>query len=329
MVLAAVETVIAIFLMIGAGVFIASKKWVTSETMNIFPKIIVNIAIPCMIVYFFSDPEYITKQKLIDAWLPVALVFVVLPLIFILGKLIAAAFRIPRTRRGVFAALFPFSNSIFIGVPVATALFGSAGLPFVMYYYLANTTFFWTLGFYSIRRDADLINGAGSRVGIREVMRKLVSPPMITLIGMFIIVLSGVTLPPFLVTAAKDMNGLVTPLSLVYMGCMIYGYRKECFGFERDVVPVMLGRFLIAPGIIFAACTLAAGLFGGQLGSIDPVLMRNVITVQAGLPAMTNISIVAAYCGADSGFATKSFFWTTLASLLTIPAYMLLFHSIA
>ncbi|MGE5496235.1 MAG: AEC family transporter [Burkholderiales bacterium] len=328
MVLAAVETVIAIFLMIGAGVFVAAKKWVDSETMNIFPKIIVNIAIPCMIVYFFSDPEYITRQKLIDAWLPIALVFIVTPLTFILGKLVAAAFRIPATRRGVFAALFPFSNSIFIGVPVATALFGSAGLPFVMYYYLANTTYFWTLGFYSIRRDADLIKGENSRVGLGEVMRKLVSPPMITLVVMFIVVFSGVKLPPFLVTAAKDMNGLVTPLSLVYMGCMIYGFRKECFGFERDVVPVMLGRFLIAPGLMFAACTLAAGLFGGQMGSIDPVLLRNVVTVQAGLPAMTNISIVAAYCGADSGFATKSFFWTTLFALLTIPAYMLLFYSI-
>jgi predicted permease len=73
---------------------------------------------------------------------------------------------------------------------------------------------------------------------------------------------------------------------------------------------------------------LAMNLFQGQFGSIDPAFMRNVFTVQAGLPAMTNISIVAGYYGADSGFATKSFFWTTLVSLLVIPAYMILFQNI-
>lgn len=321
----AVEAVVSILLMIAAGVFISWKKWVTPEAMKIFPKIIINVAMPCMIVYFFSNPEYITRQELIDAWLPLIIVFAIVPFTFLLGKFVAAAFRMPKTRRGVFAALFPFSNSIFIGLPIAKALFGGDGISFAIYYYLANTTFFWTLGFYSIRRDADAISGADSGAGIKEVMKKLIAPPIITLIIMFAVVFSGLSLPGLIVKTAEEISGLITPLSLIFMGCMIYGFGKECVGFERDLVPVLLGRYIIAPGLLFAACTLAAGLFGGRFGSVDPGLMRNVFTVQAGLPAMTNISIVAEHYGADSGFATKSFFWTTLVSLLTIPAYMILF----
>ncbi len=323
MVWTAVETVISIFIMIAAGVFISWKKWVTAETVKIFPKIIVNVAMPCMIIYFFSDPEYITRQKLLDAWLPLLIVFTVVPLTFFLGKLVAIVFRIPKTRRGVFAALFPFSNSIYIGIPVARALFGDVS--FAMYYYLANTAFFWTLGFYSIRRDADAINGADNRISISDIMKKLIAPPIITLIIMFALVFSGLKLPGLIVKTAEDISGLITPLSLIFMGCMIYSFGKKCVGFERDLVPVLLGRYIIAPGLLFAACTLAMGFFGGQFGGVDPILMRNVFTVQAGLPAMTNISIVAENYGADSGFATKSFFWATLVSLLTIPAYMLLF----
>jgi malate permease and related proteins len=329
MIWTAVETVITIFIMIAAGIFISWKKWVTAKTVDIFPKIIINVAMPCMIVSFFSDPEYITRQGLIDSWLPLLIVFTVVPVTFFLGKLAAVIFRIPKTRRGVFAALFSFSNSIFIGIPVATALFGGGGdtafFPFVIYYYLANTTFFWTLGFYSIRRDADAISGSKIKIGFNEVIKKLISPPIITLIIMFLIVFSGVTLPALLVTTAKDISGLITPLSLMFMGCLIYSYGKKCVGFEKDLVPVLLGRYIIAPGLLFAACMLAKNLFGGQFGSVDPILMRNVFTVQAGLPAMTSVSIVAGNYGADSGFATKSFFWTTAVSLVTIPAYMLLF----
>lgn len=344
MVWTAAETVLSIFVMISAGVFISWKRWVTAETMKIFPKIIINIAMPCMIVYFFTNPEYITRQKLVESWLPLIIVFAVLPITFFLGKLVAVIFRMPKKRRGVFAALFPFSNSIFIGLPVATALFGADGIPYAIYYYLANTAFFWTLGFYSIRRDADLISGAGGRIGFKDVMKKLISPPTITLLIMFAVVFSGLDIPGLMAAAAGFnpagfavmivvktagyLNNLVTPLSLIFMGCMIYSFRKECVGFERDLVPVLLGRYIIAPGLLFAASMFAMSLFGGQLSSIEPGLMRNVFTVQAGLPAMTNISIVAENYGADSGFATKSFFWTTAVSLLTIPAYMLLFSVI-
>jgi predicted permease len=312
--------------MIAAGIFISWKRWVTAETMKIFPKIIINVALPCMVIYFFS--EKLDRQQLFESWLPILMVFIIVPLTFVLGKLVAAVFRIPKTRRGVFAALFPFSNSIFIGLPVATALFGDAGIPFAIYYYLANTTFFWTLGFYYIRRDTDAISGNENKIGFVDVIKKLASPPIITLVVMFAVVFSGLKLPGLIVTTAEKISGIITPLSLIFMGCMIYSYGRKCIGFEKDLVPVMLGRFIIAPGLLFAASMLAVNLFGGQFGSIDPELMRNVFTLQAGLPAMTNIAIVAENYGADSGFATKSFFWTTAVSLLTIPAYMLLFSFI-
>jgi predicted permease len=326
MVWTAAETVLSIFIMIAAGIFVSWKKWVTAETMKIFPKVIINIALPCMIIYFFS--EKLERQQLLDAWLPLLIVFTTVPVSFFLGKLIAVIFRVPKTRRGIFAVMFPFSNSMFIGLPVAQALFGDSGIPFALFYYLANTTFFWTLGYYSIRKDADRINGTDCKVSFKEVIKKLITPPIITLIIMFAVVFSGLKLPGIIVTPAEYLNGLTIPLSLIFMGCLIYSFGIKTVRPEKGIIPVMLGRYIIAPGMLFAASAAAISLFGAQFQSIDMIMMRNVFTVQSGLPTMSQTSIVASHCGADAEFATKCFFWTTAVSLLTIPAYMLLFSII-
>ena len=50
--------------------------------------------------------------------------------------------RVPANRRGVFISMFAFSNSVFIGVPVSTALFGEEAVGFALLYYIANTSIF-------------------------------------------------------------------------------------------------------------------------------------------------------------------------------------------
>ena len=42
--------------------------------------------------------------------------------------------------------MFSFSNSMFIGFPVVSGIFGDPGIPYLMLFYLINTTLFWTLG---------------------------------------------------------------------------------------------------------------------------------------------------------------------------------------
>ena len=38
------------------------------------------------------------------------------------------------------------SNSLFVGYPVCTELFGAEGTPYVMCFYMMNTFFFWAIG---------------------------------------------------------------------------------------------------------------------------------------------------------------------------------------
>ena len=60
---------------------------------------------------------------------------------------------------GTFASMFTLSNTIFIGLPVNFVLFGEGSLPYVLLNYIANTSFFWTIGAYSIARDGAILAG--------------------------------------------------------------------------------------------------------------------------------------------------------------------------
>ena len=319
------QAVIVIFGLIGAGMLAAWRKWITPDIANAFPKLLVNLAVPCMAVYHFYTG--LDRQQVLDAWLPLLVLLLVFPVSYFAGRLFAVIFNIPKTRRGVFTVLFSFSNSMFIGFPVAQALFGDAGLPFAMYYYLGNTTFFWVLGYYAIRSDADVISGSRSRLAAGEVVRKLATPPIITIIVMLAIVMLQIPLPGFVVDTARYLGALTTPLSLIFMGCVIWESGLKGLGFEANIAHVLTGRFLLIPALMFFACQLAVRLLAPAGTAADLLMMRNVFTVQAGLPVMTQTVIISQLHGADVKFATKSFIWTTMASVVFIPVYMVLFQN--
>lgn len=332
------QAVLVIFLLIGTGVFVAWRKWLTPDVAKALPRLITNFALPCNIVSSFYN-NFAAAQKtagasqseLVAPWIPLLIVFVVVPVTFIIGSVAARIFRIPRERRGVFTVLFALSNSVFIGFPVAQALFGDAGMTYAVYYYMANTTCFWTLGYIMIRRDADFIRGETSKIGVGEVLKKLATPSLITILVMFGVILSGIELPQFVLKFSQYGGALTTPLSLIFTGCMIYEAGLSGIKYEKGIGAVLAGRFLLTPALCFGACMLAIGWLSGgasQARLDEFTLMRNVLTVQIGLPVMTLSVIVSQRYGADALYATRGVVWTTLASLITIPLFVLLFQFI-
>jgi predicted permease len=204
-------------------------------------------------------------------------------------------------------------------------------MTYAVYYYLANTTCFWTLGYLLIRRDADCISGEKSRIGAGEVLKKLVTPPLITILVMFGVILSGLHLPQFVLTVCEYGGGLTTPLSLIFTGCMIWEAGVKSLKYERGIGAAMAGRFVVNPAMCLGLCALAISLLSSgasQAQLSELTLMRNVLTTQIGLPAMTLTVIVSQRYGADALYATRGLIWTTIASLITIPATVLLFELI-
>jgi hypothetical protein len=339
--LSGLQAVAVIFVLIGAGLFAAWRKWVTPDVARAFPRIIIGFALPCNVISSLyqsfaaareaADAGSAAPSQMAPPWLPILIGVATLLVSVLLALLIARVLRIPSARRGVFTVLFSFSNSVFIGFPVAQALFGDMGMTYAVYYYVANTTCFWTIGYSMIRRDADLIRGEQSKIRAGEVMKNLITPPLVTILVMFGVIAAGLRLPEFVLKVAEYGGGLTTPLSLIFTGCMIYEAGLKGLKFEKGIGAALFGRFVFNPAMCLAACALAISLLfanASQAQMQELILMRNVLTTQIGLPAMTLTVIVSQRYGADVRYATRGLVWTTLASLVTIPLTVLLFQVI-
>lgn len=146
--LSAVSGVAVILLMVIVGFVMNERHWFNEQSPRIISKIVTQVALPCYmitnIMHDFSTDEL--RTLLPDLRYPVISMII----LFALSFAVARAIRIKRSHIGLFSSMFFNSNTVFIGLPINLALFGNSSIPYVLVYYMANTTFFWTLGVWLI-----------------------------------------------------------------------------------------------------------------------------------------------------------------------------------
>jgi predicted permease len=112
--------------------------------------------------------------------------------------------------------------------------------------------------------------------------------------------------------AAGYIGGTVTPLSLMFVGGMLYHMLQQGLRWQRGYGAFVLSRFVLSPALILAILYAFGGL---------PPLWRNTYLIQASMPAQTSCAIVAHSYRADAEYATGGITITTLLSMLTIPLF--------
>ncbi len=343
MIFGAIQSVLMIIILISFGYFAAYKGWVSKSTPKFITKLIINITLPCTILNSFLSN--FTAQGLESSGKYILTAFAGVLAIYFIGLAAARIAKIERRRRGVFTALFSFSNSVFIGFPVALAIFGEQAMVFAIFYFLANTTCFNSLGYLEIAGDGEYIrrqkltgadfpeNGsvkeglygdekneeaAPRRETAASIIRRILQPPIFAIAAAIILVLLNVKLPPFLSSTLSYAGGITSPLSLFFVGIILHRVGFKTLRFEKGLPLVMAGRFLFAPLVMFGL----SFLFGTDS------FASQVFIVQMALPCMVTAVIYAESCGADSGYATRGMVLSTLLSLIILPILVILFGGI-
>lgn len=138
--LSAVSGVLIILVMVVVGFVMNERGWFNPRSPRIISRLVTEIALPCYMVttimHDFSAGEL--KTLLPDLRYPVLSMII----LFALSFAVARAIGIKRSHLGLFSSMFFNSNTVFIGLPINLALFGNASIPYVLVYYMANTTFF-------------------------------------------------------------------------------------------------------------------------------------------------------------------------------------------
>jgi len=306
--LRSISGILVILGVILVGFVIGEKGWFDDKSRGLLAKLVTQVALPCYMLYTITQ-RFTAADLLI--MLP-ALRFPALSMVVLLGIAtgVARIFAVRQDRRGLFISMFFNSNTIFVGLPINQALFGDASIPYVLIYYMCNTTFFWTLGTYLIQRDGE----GEAQFDLKTSLKKVFSPPLMGFLLGIVLVILHIKLPAFLASDLQYLGNLTTPLSMIFIGLSVSHVGVKQLVLGKDQLLILLGRFLVAP-LLMASIVYWLPL---------PSLMKQVFIIQSAMPVMTNAPVVARLYGADSDYAAVMVTETTLATMVVIPILMLL-----
>ena len=306
--LRSISGILVILGMILVGFIIGEKGWFDDKSRGLLAKLVTQVALPCYMLYTIT--QRFTAADLLKM-LP-ALRFPALSMVILLGIAtgVARIFAVRQDRRGLFISMFFNSNTIFVGLPINQALFGDASIPYVLIYYMCNTTFFWTLGTYLIQRDGE----GEAQFDLKTSLKKVFSPPLMGFLLGLVLVMLQIKLPAFLASDLQYLGNLTTPLSMIFIGLSVSHVGVKQLVLGKDQLLILFGRFLVAP-LLMASIVYWMPL---------PNLMKQVFIIQSAMPVMTNAPVVARLYGADSDYAAVMVTETTLATMVVIPILMLL-----
>jgi len=305
------EGIFEIIFMIAIGYILAKKRWFTADSSMLFTKVVMNVSLPLYMIY--SLEHNFTHESLMHIAPDLLLPFSSILLAYCVSQVMVRLFRVRPGRRGIFITATFGASTIFVGLPVNLALFGDASVPSSMIYYMANTTTFWTLGVYHIMNDSADRNVKVPFISM-ATFHKVFSPPLMGFIIGLILLLLNVPMPEFVLTSFHYVGAMTTPLALFVIGIEINSAAASSLYLDKDIMGAIIGRFIISP-----LCVLA-------LLPIIPVsaMSMKVFLVQSGMPAMTNMTLIAKTAGADVAYSTALCFLTVILGMVFIPVCMLI-----
>ena len=306
--LRSISGILVILGMILVGFVIGEKGWFDDKSRGLIAKLVTQVALPCYMLYTIT--QRFTASDLLK--MLAGLRFPALSMVILFGVAtgVARIFTVRQDRQGLFISMFFNSNTIFVGLPINQALFGDASIPYVLIYYMCNTTFFWTLGTYLIQRDGE----GEAQFDLKTSLKKVFSPPLMGFLLGLVFVMLQIKLPAFLASDLQYLGNLTTPLSMIFIGLSVSHVGVKQLVLGKDQLLILLGRFLVAP-LLMATIVYWVPL---------PSLMKQVFIIQSAMPVMTNAPVVARLYGADSDYAAVMVTETTLATMVVIPILMLL-----
>ncbi|MGL6174183.1 MAG: AEC family transporter [Cellulosilyticaceae bacterium] len=311
MFVSATQNILSILLILVLGYAITNASWFKNGGPEIVSKLVIKVILP---INLFNNiiSTYSSRSELIEILKGIPIPFISIAITLLLAFLMSKLFHIKDSQQGTFINMVSLSNTVLIGMPIVQSLLGPEATSYNIIYFMANTIFFWTLGTYLIRRDAGIKCDLFTWANLKQVF----SPPFIGFLLGVGVVLFGLPLPSFFLDFTGDMATLSTPLSMIFIGTVIRRIDMKSFKITKEMVLVLLSRFLLAPALMYAIC----------LPLPLPLLMKKVFILLSSMPVMTQASIMAKEYGADYEYTSLMVTVTSISMFIFIPLYSYLFE---
>ena len=146
----------------------------------------------------------------------------------------------------------------------------------------------------------------------------MLPPPLLGFIVAIIFLLVGIPVPSFINATLGYVGSIVTPLSLLYIGIVLYDAGLKSIRFDRDTIVALLGRFVLAPAVLVALIALGSNAFGASLAP----LLKQTLIVQSATPMLAVLPILANEAHGDVKYATNLVTTSTVLFVIVVPILM-------
>ena len=301
-----IQSVMSLVLMMAVGFVMTKRPWFGKKGEDFLSKLCMQVGIPLMMVENVYETCG-TREQLLYLLKYFPIPFAIITFFLIIGVILSKALKVKLNRRGAFINVIGFSNTVFIGFPIVTAILGEEALPTAMSYYIGNTVLFWTAGAWFLRRDHD----PNTRILTVENVKKMISPPIKGFTVGIILVLLDVELPAWIYDPIAQIGDTATPVAMLVIGSILRNINYKEIKMSADIAVLLLNRFIISPLIMLAVMMVLP---------LDN-MAKQVYLILIIMPAMTQFGILAKETGADYEFCTVMIAVTTVASMIVIPFY--------
>lgn len=297
---AIVNQILILFLLMAVGFGLQKKVLISDETVLGLSNILINIALPALIIVSFN--QKFSRDMVYEVGKILLFSTLIHLLLMMLARLPFKRYEHNIQNNLKFMTIFP--NIGFMGFPVLIAIFGQESIFYGAIFMVPYQILMWTYG-------QSLFAGDQNTHLIKMILN---NPPIIaTLIGFWLFLLS-VQLPFPLHQTIAMLGNLTTPLSMLIIGYKIAQSSLRDILFDRQVYAGVFIRLIIAPVLTFF---ILKGI------GTAPLLIGICTTIEA-MPVAASGAVLAEKFGGDAIFASKCSLITTILSLVTIPLIVVL-----
>lgn len=318
-VLNAVSQMAILLIVTAVGYLAARLGYLDMRVKDKITGLLLNITLPCMILASASGLNVAT----LGPQLPQSLLLGVVA--FFLWLLVAFAFnvvfRVPKDQRLLYCFMSVCSNTSFVGIPVADALYGQSAALLCSVFIMATATLMYSIGIFLLLAGSDEADvgssssfqrreGEGSSRRLTMVRKAVISPMTIAALLAIALTFSGFKIP-LVIQGSMDLIGSITaPLAMMLIGVIIANERISNVVKEWRIYAWIIVRQLLASAFFYLVLRNFVS---------DPILL-GIFVVMFAMPVGSMAPMFCASYGKDSVLPAKGTILSTIASFVVVPA---------
>jgi len=298
------------------GILAFKFKILSDSSKNVIEKLVFYITLPLLIITKVSSLE-ITPVIIQNSGLVIGFTYLIIAIQIGFGNLSAKLLKLPKGQAVIHSLHTFLGNIVFLGFPLLDALFpGGEAMLYAALYQLVMNTVLWTYG----------ISKLNPEKGKKRIvsLKKLLNPNTIALVIGLLMMIFRLRLPEMINYPLAGLGNTTMYLAMLYIGILLAKSKILSMFRKKDVLILSFNKLLLLPILLIVLFRFLLNLFSINMDQIA----FSVIILEAAMPCMTILVILAKRFGADDEKAMEDFVVSTILSILSLPLVIYLINYI-